>query len=161
MFLDYGCVKFFPKQMLASWTELVRKHVAGDKDGFRKLAVALSFIREDTDIGTDLLYDYFAYYYEPFSSDRPFRFTSEYNQKSFRMVFSPEGKFAGMTKKMNMPADFVFVNRIHWGVFAILAKLGATGNWHRIQREYMYAEAGSTELGRQDDAFRAARRQAA
>ena len=48
------------------------------------------------------------------------------------MIFEPEDRFAGFEKKLNMPADFVFVNRIQWGVYSILADLGATANWHRI-----------------------------
>ena len=46
--------------------------------------------------------------------------------------------------------DFVLVNRIQWGVYSILAQLGATGNWHRVHREYLYGAAPSTELGRLD-----------
>jgi hypothetical protein len=49
----------------------------------------------------------------------------------------------------------VFVNRIQWGVYSILAALGARGNWHRIHREYLYGDPPSTELGGQDRAFRA------
>jgi predicted unusual protein kinase regulating ubiquinone biosynthesis (AarF/ABC1/UbiB family) len=157
VFLDYGCVKFFPQKMLANWTELIRRHLRNDHEGFRELTLELGFIPRDSELPSDLIFDYFGYYYEPWAADAPFRFTTEYQNRSFKMVFAPDGKFAGMSKKMNMPPDFVFVNRIHWGVFAILAKLGATGNWHRIQREYLYGDAGSTELGQLDDAFRARR----
>ena len=47
-----------------------------------------------------------------------------------------------------MPPDFVFVNRIQWGVYSILAKLGAVGNFHRIHREYLFGDPPSTEIGR-------------
>jgi hypothetical protein len=59
----------------------------------------------------------------------------------------PDGKFAGISKQLNMPPDFVFVNRIQWGVYSILAQLGATGNWHKIHREYLYCAPPSTALG--------------
>lgn len=55
-----------------------------------------------------------------------------------------------------MPPDFVFVNRIQWGVYSILARLGATANWHRIHREYLYGDAPSTALGELEREHRAA-----
>jgi hypothetical protein len=64
------------------------------------------------------------------------------------MVFAPDGKFAGMSKKLNMPPDFVFANRIQWGVYSILGQLGATANWHRIHRELLVGDPPVTELGR-------------
>ena len=49
-----------------------------------------------------------------------------------------------------MPPDFVFVNRIQWGVYSLLVDLGATANWHLIDREYRLGAAPATELGRLD-----------
>ena len=64
--------------------------------------------------------------------------------------------FAGFQKKLNMPRDFVFVNRIQWGVYSVLAELGAEANWHRIHREFVFGDAPSTELGEQEIDFREA-----
>jgi predicted unusual protein kinase regulating ubiquinone biosynthesis (AarF/ABC1/UbiB family) len=156
IFLDYGCVKRFPDPMIATWTQLVRAHLEGRRGDFRALAVELRFMPADSSIETDLLYDYFCYFYEPFHQDRVFTFTQEYNSRSLAMVFRPEGKFAGLARRLNMPPDFLFVNRIQWGVYSILARLGATANWHRMHREYLYGDPPSTELGELDHAHRAA-----
>ena len=101
------------------------------------------------------LFEYFGYFYEPFRSDRSFEFTNEYNSASLKMIFKPDGEFTGLQKKLNLPPDFVFVNRIQWGVYSILARLEATGNWHRIHREFLQNAAPSTELGRLDRNYRA------
>lgn len=146
-FLDYGCVKYFPAPMLAGWTQLIRDHLAGDLVAFRARLVTLGFIKEETPLSAELLHEYFAYFYAPICKDEVFTFTREYNAQSIRMVFAPEGKFAGLTKKTNIPPDFVFVNRIQWGVYSIMAELGASANWHRIQREYLYGDAPSTPMG--------------
>jgi predicted unusual protein kinase regulating ubiquinone biosynthesis (AarF/ABC1/UbiB family) len=147
-FLDFGCVKFFPDDMMANWKRLVCCHLDGHRDDFRGQLVKLGFIKDDNKLTTELLYEYFRYFYEPFAEDRHFVFSSEYNSKSIKMVFAPDGKFAGCTKQLNMPPDFVFVNRIQWGVYSILAQLGAGENWHRIHREYLYGDPPATELGR-------------
>jgi len=146
-FLDFGCVKYFPDEMMANWKRLIMSHLEGDQPGFRRLLIALGFITEKSALQAGLLYDYFRYFYEPFHADREFTFTREYNAQSLKMVFSPDGEFAGLTKQINMPRDFVFVNRIQWGVYSILAQLGATGNWHRIHRELLYGDPPSTPLG--------------
>ncbi len=155
VFFDFGCVKHFPDAMVQRWRRLVVAHLEGRIADFRALACELGFIAGDSEVDGELLYDYFAYFYEPFAGDRVYTFTPEYNARSLGMVFKPSGRFAGMSKQLNMPADFVFVNRIQWGVYSILAALGASGNWHRIHREYLYGDLPSTELGGQDRAFRA------
>jgi len=154
VFLDFGCVKYFPEPMLKVWMELVRGHFGNDADEFRRRAIDLGFMTEKRDIPADLLYEYFGYFYEPFRYDRDFEFSREYNAKSLGMVFKPDGEFAGLQKKLNMPADFVFVNRIQWGVYSILGTLGATGNWYKIHREFVFGEPPSTELGKVDAEFR-------
>jgi predicted unusual protein kinase regulating ubiquinone biosynthesis (AarF/ABC1/UbiB family) len=155
VFLDFGCVKYFPAQMRRDWKALVSAHLHGDKNTFRAQLIALGFIQEADQIDAQDLYDYFGYFYEPFHHDRVFEFTREYNSQSLGHVFRPQGRFAVMAKKLNMPPDFVFVNRIQWGVVSLLATLGARGNWHRIHKEFLLEEPPSTELGRIDAEYRA------
>jgi predicted unusual protein kinase regulating ubiquinone biosynthesis (AarF/ABC1/UbiB family) len=156
VFIDFGCVKYFPKGMRQNWTAVVVAHLSGDRDRFRELIVALGFLKADTPISAELIYEYFCYFYEPFRLDRTFTFTREYNKQSFGMVFRPDGRFAGFHTQLNMPPDFVFANRIQWGVVSLLAQLGATANWHHIHKEFLMHGPPSTPLGLEDAAFRAA-----
>jgi predicted unusual protein kinase regulating ubiquinone biosynthesis (AarF/ABC1/UbiB family) len=142
-FLDFGCVKYFPPGMLADWKQLVRFHFADDPQGFRAQLVRLRFIKDDSPLPADVLFRYFGFFYEPFSKDREFEFTPEYTRRSFGMVFAPSGEFEGMSKKMNMPPDFVFVNRIQWGVWSILGQLDVKLNFHRIHKAYLFEDATS------------------
>jgi predicted unusual protein kinase regulating ubiquinone biosynthesis (AarF/ABC1/UbiB family) len=153
VFLDFGCVKRFAPDMMGRWRRLVTAHLQGRLPEFRQLACELGFLAADAPIDAELLHGYFAYFYEPFADDREYTFTPEYNARSLGMVFKPSGRFAGMSRRLNMPPDFVFVNRIQWGVYSILAALGATGNWHRIHRELLFGDPPSTELGRLDHAY--------
>jgi hypothetical protein len=73
------------------------------------------------------------------------------------MIFKPTGQFAPLSRRLNMPPDFVFVNRIQWGVVSLLAQLGARNNWHRIHRELVFGDPPSTELGRADFEWRLTR----
>jgi len=155
VFLDFGCVKYFPDEMLRDWRALVKAHLSGDRAAFARQLVALTFLPSTEGFDLDVLFDYFGYFYEPVQEDREFVFTREYNARSFKQVFKPEGSAAGLSKKLNMPRDFVFVNRIQWGVHSVLAQLGARGNFHRIERELLFGDAPSTELGRAEAEWRA------
>ncbi len=154
VFLDFGCVKYFPSQMLTDWRALVRAHLTCDRVAFGRQLVALGFLPSTEGFDLDVLFDYFGYFYEPIQEDREFVFTREYNARSFKHVFKADGSAAGLSKKLNMPRDFVFVNRIQWGVHSVLAHLGARGNFHRIERELLFGDPPSTELGRAEEAWR-------
>jgi predicted unusual protein kinase regulating ubiquinone biosynthesis (AarF/ABC1/UbiB family) len=147
VFLDFGCVKRFPEDMARDWMGLVASHFQGDKAAFRRGLVALGFVKADSPLDEDRLYEYFQLFYEPFRFDRDFSFSREYIASTFKQVFAPGGRFEGMSKQLNMPGHFVFVNRIQWGVFSILGHLGAHANYHRIHREYLFGDPPSTELG--------------
>ncbi|QBS39387.1 AarF/ABC1/UbiB kinase family protein [Nocardia sp. CS682] len=45
------------------------------------------------------------------------------------------------------PAEHAFARRVEYGTLALLGKLRASGNWHRIGREWCYHEPPRTELG--------------
>jgi predicted unusual protein kinase regulating ubiquinone biosynthesis (AarF/ABC1/UbiB family) len=154
-FLDFGCVKRFPHEMRLGWQSLLVAHIEGDRARFRELLVQLGFVKADVTVATEALFQYLGAFYEPFREDRPFQYTRERSRLTFQLVFKPPPEYQPLAKVANMPRDFVFVNRIQWGVESILAQLGATANWHRILRELFYAEPPSTELGHIDDAYRA------
>jgi predicted unusual protein kinase regulating ubiquinone biosynthesis (AarF/ABC1/UbiB family) len=155
VFLDYGCIKFFPEPMMAVWRKLVCAHLDGNQSDFMHQVLALGFFKPEAKLPTQPVFDYFGYFYEPFRVDRTFTFTRDYNAKSMEMVFKPKGDIAPLHRQMNMPPDFLLVNRIQWGVYSILAQLDAVGNWYRIHREYLFDDEPSTDLGRADHAYRA------
>jgi predicted unusual protein kinase regulating ubiquinone biosynthesis (AarF/ABC1/UbiB family) len=150
VFLDFGCTKRFPEDMARHWSGLIASHFRGDQQAFRAGLVALGFLPEQSPLDAERLYGYFQLFYEPFRFDREFSYSPQYIASTFKQVFAPGGKFEGMSKALNMPAHFVFVNRIQWGVFSILGHLNAHRNFHRIHREYLFGDAPATELGRLD-----------
>ena len=91
VFIDFGCVKYFPLTMLDNWRALVTAHLQADQGEFRRKLVELGFIKDESPLDAAGLYDYFGYFYEPFHQNREFRFTREYNAQSFRMISRPRG----------------------------------------------------------------------
>jgi hypothetical protein len=42
--------------------------------------------------------------------------------------------------KLTLPAEFVFLFRIRFGLLSVLARLGARANWHQLERGYLRGE---------------------
>ena len=64
-----------------------------------------------------------------------------------------------VVRRANVPPEFVLLQRINLGLYAVLAGLGATADWRRIAEEIWpwVAAAPSTELGRTEAAWRTER----
>jgi predicted unusual protein kinase regulating ubiquinone biosynthesis (AarF/ABC1/UbiB family) len=136
-FLDFGCVKYFDADMVATWKRYVRAHLAGERDQFLATAARLGFVRDGAAVPPDL-YDYMEYFYAPWHARGPYTFTPEYNAQSLAMVFDrSHPRWGPLLGRLNMPADFAIVNRLQWGLTSILSQLHATGDWRAIIDEYL------------------------
>jgi predicted unusual protein kinase regulating ubiquinone biosynthesis (AarF/ABC1/UbiB family) len=56
-------------------------------------------------------------------------------------------------RHQQMRPEHLFGRRMEMLTLAVLSQLRASGNWHRIAREWMYGEEPTTELGRQEAEF--------
>jgi hypothetical protein len=56
-------------------------------------------------------------------------------------------------RRESIPADELMGRRMEFGVLAVLGRLRAKRNWHRIMREWVYADPPSTELGKEEWAY--------
>ena len=56
-------------------------------------------------------------------------------------------------RRETVPAQSMLARRMEALVLGVLGQLGSTANWHLIAREWLFAEAPSTELGRLEEAF--------
>ena len=72
-------------------------------------------------------------------------------------IFDVQGPHAPVIEQLNMPPSFVILDRVVWGVSAILGKLEATGPWRGMLLEYIADGAPATELGASEAAWAAGR----
>ena len=57
------------------------------------------------------------------------------------------GPYREVIQALNMPASFVILDRVVWGVSALLSKLSARNHWRAILAEYRKDAPPATELG--------------
>ena len=148
-FLDFGCVKYFERASTEGIKSLHCAYLDEDLSAMRRSVEALGFLSDGADISTELYREYMGYFYRPFARDEPFEFTPEYTTRATAHVFNMgDPRFGEVPRKSNMPRDFVFLNRLQWGLWPVLATLRARNEWHRVHCEYIRDSAPSTEMGR-------------
>lgn len=144
--LDFGCVKEIPASMgadmhgyMSAAIQAARTDDPADWKRFdRALAHALQLDDGDPQVA-DFYRDLLLFMLEPVLHDRDFEFTPEWvaqiNDKTVEgkraMIFGG-GKLPRMPKLPPMPGDYTFINRLQWGFYSVLTRLGATINWHRL-----------------------------
>ena len=72
------------------------------------------------------VFDYVSSPYMPYLIDE-FTFSREWMRDTLGVIFDIQGPHAQVIEQLNMPPSFVILDRVVWGVSAILGKLEATG----------------------------------
>ncbi len=129
-FLDYGCVRHFDPKMIDGWKRLALAVVLGNEPGFREGFTELGLIAKEKGFDWDYQWSVMKYLYRPFTQKEPFQYTHEYVKESYDlMIFDNPNKM-----KIGMPPEWLFLNRLQWGMNSVLAHLGATGAWPDMWR---------------------------
>jgi hypothetical protein len=135
-FLDFGLVKEFTSAEMGTFHKMIRRQVFDrDPAGYRIAVEEAGLLLPGAPYSTEELMSYFGYFYHPVLEDRPFTYTREYAREALKRTFDPAGPHTEMMKWFNLPPSFVVLNRIQWGLNAVLASLDATNNWRAISEE--------------------------
>ena len=65
----------------------------------------------------------------------------------------PRSPYFAQMRKETLPPDHLFGRRLELLTLAVMSQLRAKGNWHRIEREWLYGDAPVTDLGRAEAAW--------
>ncbi len=128
-FLDFGCIREFDPQMIQDWKATAIAVTEGDERGFKDGFVAMGMVPDPDRFDWDHQWRVMQYIYRPYT-ESTFRFTPDYVEQSYDLLIfdNPNRNRSGM------PAQWLFLNRLQWGLNAILAQLGATAPWGEIWR---------------------------
>jgi predicted unusual protein kinase regulating ubiquinone biosynthesis (AarF/ABC1/UbiB family) len=132
VFVDFGCVKYFRPEFILDLQALNRALIEGDRATFEPLLKKMQVVLPGRPYDCDELWHFFSYHTEPFRQDSVFTFTKEWVREAFS-VMDPTKQ-----TRINLPKDFVFLNRITFGLNSIMLKLDASENFYRMHRRYNY-----------------------
>lgn len=134
-FLDFGCVKRFDPRFITDLRVLNRSYLTGDRDAYFAKCLEMGFIREGHQhkVDRDWLWAYARWFYLPIlEGEQPFRFTAEYCRKAVSQIFGENMRL------LNMPPEYVMMNRITFGLNSILSRLGACADWRALSLKYFF-----------------------
>jgi predicted unusual protein kinase regulating ubiquinone biosynthesis (AarF/ABC1/UbiB family) len=157
-FLDYGSVKMFSPERFARMRDVDDSVVADDRDAFIDALHSAGFLPPGVNVDEDLVFAWFKLYTRPILQPQPFTFTPDFAAEVLRSTTDPRSPYSEMLRNLNLPADYLLLNRIQWGLNSVLARLDAAGPWRAIRDEFVFDDAPSaTPLGAQDAAWWATR----
>jgi len=160
-FLDYGLVKEFAPRDLAVIQRLIETVVLEpDPAAFRRAMEAAGFLQRNAPVTDTEVLEYFGHFYGHLRERGRRRITPEFASEIVRRFFDVRGPYATVMQHANVPPEFVVVQRVNLGLFAVLAQLAGPADWRSVAEELWpwVDAAASSELGRQEADWLARRR---
>jgi predicted unusual protein kinase regulating ubiquinone biosynthesis (AarF/ABC1/UbiB family) len=158
-FLDFGMTKKLDPEQVELEQIAVDAASRRDSDALRQALHDLGFIKKPSKTDADRLMEHVMLIGGWYLEDKEYTVSKRRVMKVIEATSVPRSEYYVLMRRESLPADELMGRRMETGVLAVLAQLGATRNWHRIMREWVYADEPATELGEQEWAYFEARGQ--
>ncbi len=145
-FLDFGCVKVMPPDLLEGTKRYIVAAMEERWDDYERACVeVLGMDPTDTE-GFRLWTEYGKRILAPLTYDGMYRNTHEqareavaYLVRGTRKLVKPkEGDvLPNLPKPIHAPRDHTFMNRLQWGLASVMAGLGGEANWRRLAEPWI------------------------
>jgi len=149
-FLDFGMTKRVDPEQIRLEEEVVKARIDHDPERLREKLHDLGFVRNPKRVDAEALMAHVDAVGGWYLEDGEREITSEYVMGVISAMSDPRSDFYALMRRENVPANELMGRRMEVGVLAVLGQLRAKRNWHRIMREWVYADPPSTELGEQE-----------
>ena len=156
-FLDFGCVKKFTAARVSVMSDLVDAALANNAPAVLRAFINIGLLTADDANGLDpnRLLEFYRSALRDRWETQPFTYTPESVAQIVAATYQPMGPWYDVTRRIQMPKDLLFLNRITIGASSILGHLYATADWKAIDAEIRHDGPPATEFGRLEDAWRA------
>jgi predicted unusual protein kinase regulating ubiquinone biosynthesis (AarF/ABC1/UbiB family) len=146
-FLDFGMTKRVGEDQIELEQRAVDAAARDDADALLEALDDLGFLHNPQRIDAERLMEHVKLVGGWYLEDRELKITPKLVMKMIEVTSDPRSDFYDLVRKESLPADELMGRRMETGLLAVLAQLRATANWHRIMREWVYADPPSTVLG--------------
>ena len=149
-FLDFGMTKKLDPEQIELEQRAVDAASRRDPEALREALHDLGFIKNPSKFDAEHLMDHVMVVGGWYLEDREYEVSARRVMKVIESTTDPRSEYYDLMRRESVPADELMGRRMETGVLAVLAQLRAKRNWHRIMREYVYADPPATELGEQE-----------
>ena len=152
-FFDFGLFKRMPAGAVELEMSVARAIIEGDSATIMRLGTDVGFFPEPEKFDPERVLAHFRAATSWYTVDHEIELTPEYATQVLIDMSDPRSEYFGQLRHESAPPDHIFGRRMEVLTLAVLSQLHATGNFHRIAREWFYDDEPATELGRQEAAF--------
>jgi predicted unusual protein kinase regulating ubiquinone biosynthesis (AarF/ABC1/UbiB family) len=152
-FFDFGLFKRMPAGAVELEMSVARAIIEGDSSTIMRLGTEVGFFPEPEKFDPERVLAHFRAATSWYTVDHEVELTPEYATQVLIDMSDPRSEYFGQLRHESAPPDHIFGRRMEVLTLAVLSQLHATGNFHRIAREWFYDDEPATELGRQEAAF--------
>jgi predicted unusual protein kinase regulating ubiquinone biosynthesis (AarF/ABC1/UbiB family) len=146
-FLDFGMTKRLNETQIQLEQRAVDAASRDDADALLEALNDLGFLANPSRIDAERLMEHVKMVGGWYLEEGELQITPKRVMKMIEVTSDPRSDFYDLVRKESLPADELMGRRMETGLLAVLAQLRATANWHRIMREWVYADSPSTVLG--------------
>jgi predicted unusual protein kinase regulating ubiquinone biosynthesis (AarF/ABC1/UbiB family) len=149
-FLDFGMTKKLDREQILLEQRAFDAASRNDPEAFRQALHDLGFVKKPSKLDAERLMDHMRAVGGWYVEDREIEITARRVMKIIEATNDPRSEYFDLMRRESIPADELMGRRMEIGVVAVLGQLRAKRNWHRIAREWVYADPPATELGQQE-----------
>jgi len=152
-FLDFGLYKRLPKDVAEYELQIARLGIRGEGSALIELLHAGGFLAEPDRYSPEQILRQFEDVTWWYTRDGVVELTPEIATQVVIDMSDPRSRHYAQMRHENLPADHLFGRRTETLTLAVMSQLRASGNWHRIAREWIFGDPPATELGRAEAVF--------
>jgi predicted unusual protein kinase regulating ubiquinone biosynthesis (AarF/ABC1/UbiB family) len=138
VFIDFGCVRQFSPSFVERERRLATTLIENRREDFREVAMATGMIADERGFDFDLYWRMLRHQYAPYTT-AGFEFTTDYVRDA--LEFGKPSRASNKTlRRLSIQPEWIWFQRLQWGLHAVLARLGVRGDFGELLRDFLAAE---------------------
>lgn len=130
--LDFGCIRKFNPDYLEAWRNLLKVVLDNRRNAFEQALARTGEVARPRGFDYDHHWAMYCHALAPYS-EPAFDITTEYLRRGMDFGHPSNPNL----RKIAIDPQWIWIQRLQWGLHAVLHKLGVRGNWGEILRTYL------------------------